>query len=55
MRWPRCGRLAPGRTGAPIVVNSSRAILYASAGDDFADRRAAEARRTRDMLQAARA
>jgi orotidine-5'-phosphate decarboxylase len=25
-----------GRTTAPIVVNSSRAILYASAGDDFA-------------------
>ena len=43
-----------GRTVAPIVVNSSRAILYASAGDDFATAARAEARRTREMLQAAR-
>ena len=42
-----------GRTVAPIVVNSSRAILYASAGDDFATAARAEARRTRQMLQAA--
>ena len=36
------------RPGGPIVVNSSRAILYASSGDDFAEaaRRAAEATRT---------
>ena len=36
------------RRGGPIVVNSSRAVLYASAGDDFAEaaRRAAEATRT---------
>jgi orotidine-5'-phosphate decarboxylase len=42
------------RPGAPIVVNSSRAILYASNGVDFADaaRRAAE--NTRAALQAAR-
>ena len=41
------------RLGAPIVVNSSRAILYASNGADFADaaRRAAEA--TRAALHAA--
>lgn len=44
-----------GRTVAPIVVNSSRAILYASSGDDFATAARAEARRTREMLQAARA
>jgi orotidine-5'-phosphate decarboxylase len=44
-----------GRTIAPIVVNSSRAILYASSGDDFATAARAEARRTREMLQAARA
>jgi len=36
------------------VVSSSRAILYASAGDDFADAARAEAIRTRDLLQAAR-
>ncbi len=42
------------RPGAPIVVNSSRAILYASAGDDFAAAARAEALRTRDLLQAAR-
>jgi orotidine-5'-phosphate decarboxylase len=42
------------RAGAPIVVNSSRAVLYASAGDDFgpAARRVAEA--TRQALNAAR-
>jgi len=42
------------RADAPIIVNSSRAVLYAGAGDDFAAaaRRAAEA--TRALLQAAR-
>ena len=42
-------------TEAPIVVNSSRAILYAGAGPDFAEaaRRAADA--TRRELNAARA
>jgi orotidine-5'-phosphate decarboxylase len=43
---------AQGSTG-PIVVNSSRAILYASAGADFAAAARAEALRTRDVLQAA--
>jgi orotidine-5'-phosphate decarboxylase len=43
-----------GRTTGPIVVNSSRSILYASSGADFADAARAEARRTRDALQAAR-
>jgi orotidine-5'-phosphate decarboxylase len=38
----------------PIIVNSSRAILYASAGDDFAGAARREALRTRDLLQAAR-
>jgi orotidine-5'-phosphate decarboxylase len=38
----------------PIIVNSSRAILYASPGDDFADAARREARKTRDTLQAAR-
>ena len=42
------------RDGGPIIVNSSRAVLYASAGEDWADgaRRAAEA--TRRQLNAAR-
>ncbi|MFZ2737257.1 MAG: orotidine-5'-phosphate decarboxylase [Burkholderiaceae bacterium] len=39
---------------APIVVNSSRAILYASASDNFAEAARAEASRTRDLLQAAK-
>jgi orotidine-5'-phosphate decarboxylase len=43
------------RADAPIVVNSSRAILYASGGDDFAQAARAEAQRTRDMLEAAKA
>ncbi len=42
------------RSGGPIVVNSSRAILYAEAGVDFAKAARAEALRTRDTLQAAR-
>jgi orotidine-5'-phosphate decarboxylase len=42
------------RADAPIVVNSSRAILYASSGDDFAQAARAEARRTRDLLEAAK-
>ena len=42
------------RPGAPIIVNSSRAILYASPGDDFAEAARREALRTRDLLQAAR-
>ncbi|HJV62687.1 MAG TPA: orotidine-5'-phosphate decarboxylase [Albitalea sp.] len=44
-----------GRTTAPIVVNSSRAVLYASSGDDFAAAARAAALATRDQLNAARA
>ncbi|OGB08611.1 MAG: orotidine 5'-phosphate decarboxylase [Burkholderiales bacterium RIFCSPHIGHO2_12_FULL_61_11] len=43
------------RQDAPIIVNSSRAILYASSGDDFTEAARREAIRTRDVLQAARA
>ena len=43
------------RPGAPIIVNSSRAILYASAGSDFAAAARCEALKTRDLLQAAKA
>jgi len=43
------------RDHGPIVVNSSRAILYASPGDDFAEAARREALKTRDTLQAARA
>jgi orotidine-5'-phosphate decarboxylase len=43
------------RTDGPIIVNSSRAILYASRGDDFAAAARAEALRTRAVLQAAQA
>ena len=42
------------RAGGPIIVNSSRAILYASSGDDFAAAARREAMATRDALQAAR-
>jgi orotidine-5'-phosphate decarboxylase len=42
------------RSDAPIVVNSSRAILYASSGDDFAAAARREAQRTRDLLEAAK-
>ena len=43
------------RADAPIVVSSSRQILYASAGEGFAEAARREARRTRDLLQSARA
>ncbi|MDQ3059179.1 MAG: orotidine-5'-phosphate decarboxylase [Pseudomonadota bacterium] len=42
------------RPGAPIVVNSSRAILYASGGEDFAQAARSEALKTRDVLENAR-
>ena len=42
------------RPNGPIVVNSSRAILYASNGADFAAAARREAMATRDRLQAAR-
>lgn len=42
------------RPEAPIVVNSSRAILYASAGRDFAEAARTEAERTRLLLEAAK-
>jgi orotidine-5'-phosphate decarboxylase len=42
------------RPGAPIIVSSSRAVLYASGSHDFAEAARREAMRTRDLLQAAR-
>ena len=42
------------RPNGPIVVNSSRAILYASGGADFAQAARAAAQATRDQLNAAR-
>jgi orotidine-5'-phosphate decarboxylase len=48
-------RRAGGETVAPIVVNSSRAVLYASAGSDFAHAARAVAVATRDQLEAAKA
>ena len=43
------------RADAPIVVNSSRAIIYASSGEDFAEAARNAARTTRDTLEAAKA
>ncbi len=43
------------RTGAPIIVNSSRAVLYAGAGEDFAEAARGVARASRDRLAAAQA
>jgi orotidine-5'-phosphate decarboxylase len=47
-------RAAGGETTAPIVVNSSRAVLYASNGADYAQAARAAAIATRDQLQAAK-
>jgi orotidine-5'-phosphate decarboxylase len=41
-----------GETVAPIVVNSSRAILYADSSMTFADASRREAMHTRDVLKA---
>jgi len=41
------------RDGTGMIVNSSRAILYASRGDDFAEAAADAARATRDALREA--
>ncbi len=46
-------RAANGETMAPIVVNSSRAVLYASTGADFAQAARGAAIATRDQLRAA--
>ena len=45
---------AAGATSGPVIVNSSRAILYAGGGTDFADAARAAAEATRATLQAAR-
>lgn len=42
------------RPNAPIIVNSSRAILYASSGEDFAKAGRQQALETRQTLQLAR-
>ncbi|HOM14855.1 MAG TPA: orotidine-5'-phosphate decarboxylase [Rubrivivax sp.] len=46
-------RGAAGATSGPIVVNSSRAILYAGSGRDFAQAARAAAQSTRAQLQVA--
>jgi orotidine-5'-phosphate decarboxylase len=46
-------RTQGGATTGPVIVNSSRAVLYASSGEDFAAAARAEALRTRDVLHAA--
>jgi orotidine-5'-phosphate decarboxylase len=43
----------PGKPGAGMIINSSRAILYASSGDDFAQAARQAAQSTRDALSAA--
>ncbi len=48
------GRIA-GAPGAGMIINSSRAILYASTGHDFAQAARAVAQSTRDALRAAAA
>ncbi|MCX4160444.1 MULTISPECIES: orotidine-5'-phosphate decarboxylase [Paraburkholderia] len=47
----RAGRTA---SGAGMLINSSRAIIYAGKGDDFAQAAAAAAQLTRDTINASR-
>ncbi len=47
-------RARDGQTSAPVVVNSSRAILYASRGNEFAAAARAAAQATRSALAAGR-
>lgn len=46
-------RQSQGVTTGAVIVSSSRAILYASSGPDFAQAARKEAMRTRDVLKAA--
>ena len=46
-------RQSQGNTTGAVIVSSSRAILYASSGNDFAQAARQEALRTRDVLKAA--
>jgi len=48
-------RTQGGATTGPVIVNSSRAVLYASGDADFAAAARAEALRTREVLNAAKA
>jgi orotidine-5'-phosphate decarboxylase len=45
---------ADGSSAGAIIVNSSRAVLYASSGDDFEAAARRVAMQTRDMLEAAK-
>jgi orotidine-5'-phosphate decarboxylase len=45
---------ADGSSAGPIIVNSSRAILYASSEGDYAQAARRVAEQTRDMLEAAK-
>lgn len=47
-------RTQAGETTGPVIVNSSRAILYASSGLDFAAAARAQAQQTQAVLNAAR-
>jgi len=49
------GGTAQRTISGPIIVNSSRAILYASSGPDFAQAARRVAEHTREVLEAARA
>jgi orotidine-5'-phosphate decarboxylase len=46
-------RRRDGATTGAVIVNSSRAVLYASAGENFAAAARTEALKTKAMLQAA--
>jgi orotidine-5'-phosphate decarboxylase len=46
----RAGRVASGNGG--MLINSSRAIIYAGKGENFADAAAEAAKRTRDAINA---
>ncbi len=48
-------RVSGGETTGPIIVNSSRAVLYASKGADFAQAARQMAEQTRATLEAAKA
>ena len=49
------GSTAQRTISGPIIVNSSRAVLYASSGPDFAQAARRVAEHTREVLEAARA
>ena len=52
--WPRCSRTARPPDGTGLVISSSRAVLYAGSGSDYAQAARAAALKLRDEINLCR-